>query len=336
MRYRSLPILAFLLMLPVLASAQSLGTSIGGVDPFTVSINPQYPAPGSQTTLSFVSSMIDLANAVLTVSVGGTQTYQGPVQPVAVSLGGTGVATTVSILITSAGKQYKSSLTIQPQDLSLIAEPLSSAPPLYPGKPLIPSAGNTRMVAVANFKDASGKTLDPTTLSYSWTVDGTQIAKSSGIGRNTIIVASPLKYRKRSVSVIVQSQAGSLASSASFSFEPNEPSVRIYENDPLLGIRFDHALAGTRTIQGTEASFYAAPFSFPILTTAPTLQWFLNGSAAQTGTLITLRPSGSGKGSASLSLTASIPDAVTYNPLTAIAKLALSFGTQSSTNFFDL
>ena len=336
MRYRSLLILVFLSLLPALASAQSIGTSLSGTDPFTVSVSPQYPVPGGQATISFLSSTLDLINSTLTVSVGGAQVYQGPVQPVPITLGKTGVATSVAIVITYAGKQYKTSVAIQPQDISLIAEPLSSAPPLYQGKPLIPSGGNTRFVAVANFKDASGKTLDPATLSYSWTVDDTQIAKSSGIGRNTIIVASPLKYRKRSVTVVVQSQVGSLNSSATLSFEPNDPSVRIYENDPLLGIRFDHALAGTRAIQGTEASFYAAPFSFPTITSAPTLQWFLNGSPAQTGSLITLRPSGKGRGDASLSVTASMADTITYNPLTAIAKLSLAFGTKSNTNFFGL
>ncbi len=331
MRYALLPIFALALLAPAAVSAQSLGGSMGNTDPFTISVNPQYPAPASQATLSFLSSTLDLASATMVVSVGGKRVYSGSVQPVTVPLGGAGSVASVKVTISSGGASYTQSLAIQPEDVSLIAEPASSQPPLYPGKPLVPLAGNTRVVAVANLKDAGGKTLDPSTLSYTWTVDGTQIADSSGIGKSVILVASPLQYRSRSVSVVVQSPRGSLAGGDSLTLTPAEPTVRLYRNDPLLGIRFDHALSGDYAITGSEASLYATPFSFPLLGGAPALQWFLNGAAAQTGPSITLRPAGSGQGSASLSLTASSGSAAT-----ALANLSLSFGAKPSTNFLGL
>ncbi|MEK7086196.1 MAG: hypothetical protein AAB951_00235, partial [Patescibacteria group bacterium] len=101
--------------------------------------------------------------------------------------------------------------------------------------------------------------------------------------------------------------------------------------DPLLGIRFDHALSSTHAISGTEAALYAAPFSLSILGGAPRLQWFLNGTSAQTGSSITLRPAGSGQGNASLSLTASAGASAM-----ATASLSLSFGAAQSSNFFGL
>ena len=129
--------------------------------------------------------------------------------------------------ISSGGASYNQILSIQPEDVALIAEPISSAPPLYPGKPLVPLEGDVRVVAVANLKNASGVSLDPATLSYAWTVDDTQIANSSGIGKESLIVASPLQYRVRTVSVAVMSQDGVLVGGASFSLSPEEPSVRI-------------------------------------------------------------------------------------------------------------
>jgi hypothetical protein len=127
------------------------------------------------------------------------------------------------------------------------------------------------------------------------------------------------------------SQDGSLVGGASLSLTPQEPSVRIYENDPLLGLRFDRTLTSAYTIGGTEATLFAAPFSLPITNGSPLVQWFLNGNRAQTGNLITLRPSGSGEGTAALSLTASAAgDGM------ATAALSLSFGASSSTNFFGL
>ncbi len=319
-----------ILILPISVSAQSLENSAGDA-PFTVSVNPQYPAPYSQASLSFLSASLDLTNALLAVSVAGKETYRGTVQPVGITLGKAGSATNVKVTISSGGVNYTQTIFIQPQDVAIIAEPISSAPPLYPGTPLIPLEGSVRVVAVANLRDARGKTLDPSTLSYAWTVDTTQIANSSGIGKMAIMVASPLQYRARSVSVAVTSQNGSLVGGASLSLTAKEPLVRIYRNDPLLGIRFNHALSGEYPIAGAETALYAAPFSLPTAVGAPLLQWFLDGSPAQTGNAITLRPTGSGQGNASLSLVASAG-----NSTTATANLSLSFGAKPGFNIFGL
>ncbi len=324
--------IALMLLLPGAVLAQSLDGSLGSTDSFTISASPQYPLPYSQVTLSFLSPSLDLTNATLTVTVGDNQFYRGTVRPVAVSVGRAGSVTVIGATITSGGTDYTKSLVIQPQDVSLIAEPIAWVPALYPGKPLIPLEGDTRIVAIANMRDAAGKTIDPATLSYSWTVENTQIADYSGIGKQSIIVASPLQYRERQVSVSIQSQAGNLVGGASLTLNPAEPIVRVYENDPLLGVRFDRALSNSYAIQGAEAGLYAAPFSFPTTNGAPILQWFLNNAVAQTGNSITLRPAGSGQGNASLSVTASAVG--TSN--TATTDLSLSFGAAKTSNFFGL
>ena len=331
MRFGIFTTIAVGLLLPLFGFAQSLDGSVGNTDPFTISVLPQYPAPLNPAVLSFLSSTLDLTNATIAVSIGGKQIYKGSVQPVPVMLGKAGSVTSVLVTVTSAGNTYTQTVVIQSEDVVLIAEPLSSAPVLYPGKPLVPLEGNTRVVVVANMADAAGKILDPATLSYSWTVDDTRIANSSGIGKTAVIVASPLQYRERTVSVVVQSQAGSLVGGATLSLSPQEPSVRLYENDPLLGIRFDRALSDSYAISGSEVSLYAAPFSLPLINGAPFIQWFLGGTAAQTGNLITLRPSGSGQGTAALSLTAGAESSSQTT-----ANITVSFGSKPSTNFFGL
>ena len=307
-------------LLPLAVSAQAISDQ----ETFTVSVSPQYPAPYSQATLSFLSSTLDLNNAIITVSVSGKEIYKGSVRPVAVSIGGAGSVTAVKVTATSSGKNYSQTLSIQPQDVVLIAEPISSAPPLYPGKSLVPLEGDVRVIAMANIQNAKGKVIDPSALSYSWTVDDTQIANASGIGKQAIIVASPFQYRTRHVSVAITSQDGGLVGGASLSLTALDPSVRIYKNDPLLGILYDHALSGTYAISDTEDTLYAAPFSLPTSNGAPLIQWFLSGSIAQTGNSITLRPTGSGQGTASLSLVASAGGSTK-----ATENLSLSFGAAS-------
>jgi hypothetical protein len=144
------------------------------------------------------------------------------------------------------------------------------------------------------------------------------------------MVASPLQYRSRDVSVSIMSTDGSLVGGASLALTPVSPSVRIYENDPLLGIRFDRALSGAFTIQNAESSLYATPLSLPTTSGTPLVRWFLNGTSAQTGPSITLRPSGKGEGSASLSLIASAGESVSVT-----MNLSLIFGAKPS-NFFGL
>ncbi len=325
----SLFIIVATLLLPLSVSAQLPGGAGASAEALTVSVSPQYPSPYSQATVTILSNSLDLANATLSVSVAGKNLYQGSVQPVSIPLGKAGSAANVAIVVSSAGSTYTHNLLIQPQDVALIAEPLSSAPPLYPGKPLVPLSGDVRVVAAASLT-AAGRSLDPAALSYAWTVDGTRIADSSGIGKSALIVASPLQYRSREVSVTVRSQDGQAVGGASLSLNPVDPTVRLYANDPLLGILFDHALADSYAISGAESTLYAAPFSLPTTAGAPLIQWFLNGAAAQTGPSITLRPSGSGEGNASLSLTAGNGSSL------ATKSLYLSFGAAPTSNFFGL
>ncbi len=332
MRFGFLTAFIIALVLPIPAGAQSFG-GLGNTsdNAFTLSVSPQYPSPYSQASVSLLSSSLNLTNATLTVSIGGKETYKGSVRTFPVSLGSTGSVANVRVTISSGGMSYSQTISIQPQDVVLIAEPISSAPPLYPGKPFVPLEGEVRVVALANLKDGNGNTSSPTTYSYAWTVDGVRVADSSGIGKSALMVASPLQYRAREVSVTVTNASASLVGGASFSLSALEPLVRMYENDPLLGIRYDHALSGSFSITDTEATLYAAPFSLPTTSGAPLTQWFLNGDSAQTGNSITLRPTGSGQGRASLSLVAS-----SDNSTTATTNLSLIFGATSGFNFFGL
>lgn len=317
---------------PSPAPAQSLdGAEMSGSgEPFSISVRPQYPAPFETATVSFLPGSVNLANAIVSVSADGKNIHNGPARPVAVPLGRAGSVTSVNVTVSSAGATYRRTVSIRPQDVALIAEPLSSVPPLYPGGALVAPEGKARIVAVANLANGGGASLDPSALAYVWTVGGVRMANSSGIGKNAIIVASPLPYRATDVSVAVMSQDGSLAGGAELSLMAAEPFVRIYENAPLLGIRSERALSGTYDIKGAESALYAAPFGLPTTGGAPLLTWFIDGERAQEGNLITLRPSGKGVGRASLSFVAS---AGAY--ASASANLSLSFGATSS-GFFGL
>jgi len=314
--------------LPTLAGAQALG---GVATPFTLSVAPNNPVPYGRVTVTPVPNQIDIANATMTVIVGGKKVASGNAGPATITLGAPGVPVVVVVRLTSAGGVYTQQVIITPQGVVLVAEPLSSAPPLYKGKSLVPIGGSVRVVAVADMRTTGGKRLDPDTLSYAWTVDDVDFPGASGIGRKTAIIDSPLLYRSQSVVVTVVSQDGRQAGGASIYLAAADPSVRIYERDPLLGIRFDHALSSTYVLQGAEVTLYAGLFSFPTALRAPSLQWFVNGMLAETTNLITLRPTGSGEGTASLSANGS-----SGGEAIASTNLTVSFGSASGGNLFGL
>lgn len=297
-----------------------------GTDVFTLGVAPTNPVPYGRVTVTPVPGSLELGSATMQVFADGKLVYQGNSKPVSVSLGSAGTLTTIEVTMTRGERSYTKTVSVRPQEVTLVVEPLSSAPSFYLGKPQVPIEGSVRVVALANLRTGSGVAINPANLAYNWVVDNRRIFSSSGIGKNTLLVAAPLQYRAREVSVSVKSLDGSLIGGESVTLTPQEPTVRIYESDPLVGILSSRAVSGTYAVAGKEKTLFAVPYSFPNNSSSrQSLSWTLNGSPAQTGPLITLRPTGSGEGSATLLLTASGGQTILKS-----ARLNLSFGAAPS------
>lgn len=319
------------LALPALAYAQSAGglDALGGgsVPTLTLTLAPQYPQPGGQLVVTPQSTLVDLHDAVVTISQDGAQVYKGNAAPVSLTLPSAGHRTTITATATIAGASYTASATIFPGAVALVEEPLASAPALYPGKPLVPDGGSVRVVAIPDLESAPGSPLSPAALSYTWKQGDATLDAVSGIGKQAIVLPAPLPYRASTLSVAVASQDGAIAAGASLALAAQQPTLRLYADDPLEGILFDNALSGSYAVAGSEAALAAVPYSFAIDQGAPQIDWFLNGSPAQQGSVITLRPTGAGSGTASLSASA---EPAASDALGAAAALTISFSAASS------
>jgi hypothetical protein len=122
------------------------------------------------------------------------------------------------------------------------------------------------------------------------------------------------------VSVTVSTADKSRTAEQTVSIVPTSPLVRIYRNDPLLGILYDAALSRDETLDGTEETFRAVPYYFG---SAPALSWTVNGAASGTDEDVTVRVTGSGAGSANLAISAKDADAFQA----ASESVTLRFGT---------
>jgi hypothetical protein len=289
-------------------------------DPLTLDLNPSYPGPYQTVTVTPQSSSIDLSGSSITFKVNGKVVQQGTGRESAsISVGGPGSATNVTVTAVNNGIPYSSSITIRPADVALILEPVSTTHPFYEGGALVGDQGNMRIIAMPDLRTSGGVQIPPSNLEYVWKSGDQILESSSGIGKSVLTASAPVQYRDTVVSVTVSTADQSTVGQASVLISPTTPIIRMYENDPLLGPRYETALPGAVTLTDSEATYRAVPYFF---TTVPTLTWNLNGAPSQTGKDITVRPAGGGKGTALLGVSASTGSL----GQSASANLSVTFG----------
>lgn len=302
------------------AAHAQLGTS----DPLTITINPEYPRPYQIISVVPESSLVDLSASTVTVSVNGAVVQKGTGgEGTNVAIGGPGTVTTITVTVVNNGQTYSKTLKVHPADVALILEPTSSTHPFYEGASLVGDQGPLRVIAVPDLRTSAGVQIPASSLVYTWK-NGEQILQSSsGIGKSVLSAVAPVRYRDATISVTVSSQDQSVVGQASLYISPIDPIVRIYENDPLLGPRFENALPDSLRLAGSEDTYRAIPYYF---TTTPSLTWTVNGTASQTGQDITVRPAGNGQGTAQLGVSASTG----AQGQSADDSLSITFGKSSS------
>jgi len=302
---------------------------LGGTDPLTVTINPDYPRPYQIITVTPQSSLIDLAASTVTISANGAVVQKGTGgESASVAVGGPGTVTNITVTVVNNGQTYTQSLSVRPADVALILEPNSTTHPFYEGAAMIGSEGRLRIVAVPDLRTSTGAQISPANLVYTWKNGDQILESSSGIGKSILTATAPIRYRDTVITVTVSSQDSSVVGQASVLISPQDPHIRIYENDPLLGPRYDTALPSSITLADSEATYRAVPYFF---TSIPSLTWNVNGTPSQTGADITVRPSGDGQGTAMLGVSGSSGSL----GQTAQTGLSITFGKNGS-GFFGL
>lgn len=322
--------IALLIGVAILMPASAYAQGFTPTDAVSILINPQHPKPYQTMTISVRSTILNLANSKVTISVNGTIVEEGSGAIVGYArAGGAGERSTIRATVTNNGQTYTKELSVRPADVSLLVEPLSTVHPFYAGMGLIPSEGRIRLVAIPDVRTAPGTQIAPENLVYTWRRGSQVLTQHSGIGRHTIEAIAPIRYRDVTVSVTVTTQDSSVVAYAETLVTPVDPLVRVYRFDPLLGPLFDQAYTGAVTIQSQEETFRAVPYFFP---SAPQMAWMVNGNEGGRTKDITVRPSGSGAGSALL--TARATGAALFQK--AESAFTVRFGERGPLDFLGL
>jgi hypothetical protein len=306
------------------------GTPVFADDALQVSVEPQYFQPFSTVTLTPQSDVFSLDGAAVTVTANGKVVAKGSgAEPVQITLGGVGKTTSVSVSAATPDKTYTTSVRLTPEDVALVIEPMTTTHPFYLGGNAVTPQSRARLVAFADFRTSTGVRIDPAKLIYTWSVGDQSLAAQSGIGKSVLPINAPVQYRDALVSVTITSQDQTLVGGASMDISPVTPLVRIYKNDPLLGPDFNTALSDSFSMTDSEDTFRVVPYFFSKL---PMIAWTVNSVESGTDNDLTVRPTGTGAGSAALGVSAT--DAGTFQ--TASQNLSVTFGAAKPLGIFGL
>lgn len=286
--------------LPLLAQSFGIPSPTIGGSPLTMEMFPQYARPGEYVEFSLVSSTIALATATVTWTVNGTRVFSGAsatkyVYKIPES---TDPFVVVADVYTRTNQYFTTRISVQPSSLTLLHEGATYVPPLYAGRPTLSPEASLSVQAIPYVVE-NGIELQPDDLYFKWTVNGKFVSELSGLGRSSAVVANNGYLRPLDIIVEASSDNGTVAGDR-IKVSVENPWVVFYENDPLLGIRYDKAL-GTYVLKNEEVTVIAEPYHMSAKKRNDTTleySWGINQQrqAETTAPSITLRPQSDARG----------------------------------------
>jgi hypothetical protein len=333
----ALRIICTLLILPLASSPLLVyAQETRGPDPLVVSVTPEAPSPGEETTITLTSSSLDLSRAQFTWKLNNVTKSSGPARRSFTFAMGSGSGTTaVSVTITPlGGATISRTFTFHPGSVNLVWEANTYTPPFYRGKALYTPGADVRIVAIPDIREG-GSAVPASALTYRWSVDDEPFADRSGLGRDTFYLSGAQLLPDQTVAVDVLRQNGIRAAHAEVTIPKNTPMLRFYKRDPLRGALYSRAYSDTVQLADTETTLLAEPYFISGTVREPErvlYTWTLNDTEVQPQgkerAVLTLRQTAGQSGFAKLSLTLQNAD-LRRLLQQASQEITLVFGTQT-------
>ncbi|MSR73425.1 hypothetical protein EXS61_02405 [Candidatus Parcubacteria bacterium] len=222
-------------------------------------IRPENPGPNELVGISIEDYSKDLDSLDITWFLNGVvQKKGGGLKNFEFITKGLGSVSKIKISTGSSSKE----ITIRPTKLGLMWQTNNYTPPFYKGRALYTYQSRAQVIAIPSFVTSSGATLDPKTLVYKWSVNGSALGKNSGYGKNVLPTGGWVLAKPVNISVVVTSTDGNFKAENSISLGGSVPQVLVYENHPLYGVLYNTAIPSAFTLNSKEISFFVAPYFF--------------------------------------------------------------------------
>jgi hypothetical protein len=242
---------------------------------------PSTPSAGDSVHFTVEGSVFDLPKDTITWSVNGKTLASGVGATSAdATVDSKGDSLDVIVSVTdpvwgAAGNE----LVIVPLQVDILYDAPTYVPPFYRGRALPSAGGSMHLEALARLS-AGGAMIPNSSITYTWSRNGTVLGSFSGLGKSKISIDSPAMYGTDTISVRASANDDTLSASASIVI-PNTPlTLELYEDHPLFGITYFNALPDAIPAP-SEMTVAAIPY-FATITGLydATLQysWLLNDS----------------------------------------------------------
>ncbi len=248
------------LLFSAYANAQ-MQTSIDGVN---ISSFPDFPAEGTNVSISIESYLIDLDSASIVWMVNektkahgvGMKEFQVPAPKIG------SILNVKAIIKASNGREVIKTTAIKSGTVEIIWESKGYYPPFFKGKNLFSYQNTIHLVAFPHLASTVSNEINPKNIIYKWKLGGKYIENGSGQGRQSIDIQGDLLPKNLEISVEAYSQDQKEFAMGSIEISPTEPSIVFYEMNPLYGIMYNKAIYDSFSLYKTEVSLIASPYGF--------------------------------------------------------------------------
>lgn len=310
-------------------------------DPVQYIVAPETPGPDAPVYIEAQGVGSFLGNSTITWTENGSVASTGVGDAnFQLTTGPVGTATTVHVEIDSSQGTFTHDWVFAPSVVDLVWEADTSVPLFYVGKPLYSSGSTLKVVAFPTI--VSGTSLVPASqLSFQWSLDGSLVPASSGLGKNTYIFQGDEVHNSEDVSVDIYFN-GNDVGSGDIVIPATTPQIVFYDADPLRGELLDFALPSSFNLNASEVTLQAEPYYFAnssLNSGALSYAWTLNGNDTagpdSPKGVLTLRQTGTGAGSASVGVSIQNTESDKFTQA-AQSALNIVFGQSGGSSFTSL
>ncbi len=273
---------------------------------FDIILTPEFPGASEKVTAEVKSAQFNVNGTKITWILNGKKRLDGLGEKKFTFItGGVGSATTLRTEINTPDfGLIARDLEIRPSDVDILWEADTYTPPFYKGKALPTSQSFVKMLAVPHFASKSGK-IASNTLVYNWKKTYTPNPNDSGLGKNVYLYRGNYSFNEDKVETTVSTGDKALSINKKTRVSIYEPKIVFYENNPLLGVRYENSLGGNFDLKEKEVTLTAIPYFFSLNNNADFL-WLLDGKKLEINpdnkAQFTLRKPEQGSGRSSISL----------------------------------
>ncbi|MBI2609781.1 hypothetical protein HYW53_01220 [Candidatus Giovannonibacteria bacterium] len=250
----------------------------------TLEVYPESPDPGAEVRAKLTTFSFDLDKSNIRWFLGMRLLSEGEgKKEIVFNAGPVGSVDKLSASITTPeGGKIEKNIEVRSSQIDLLVESKSFIPPWYRGSALISPQSDVKVTAIPNFI-SGGILLNPSSLNFSWSLEGEKVPETSGIGKQSFsFKAARGAGAIQTVSVKAESRDGLIVKTAETSFETHNPEILFYERKPLEGTIFVETISAKIIPSGSNLEIEAVPLFMNISTFRDlNFQWNFNNKIVE-------------------------------------------------------